>query len=259
MIIPIESRSNEKIKSAVKLASSSRYRSENREFFLEGLRLCYDAYLSSVEIKQFFFTENARQKNPEKINDIISSAAYSYTISEDISSKLSLTQNGQGIYAVCAMPDKNGKPIKKGGKYIAFENIQDPANLGAMARTAEALGIDGAIISGCCDCYNPKAQRAAMGSLMRLETVLCDNLPVFLAERKKEGFELLATTPSENSQRITDISFEGGVICVIGNEGNGVSSETMDLCRRVTIPMKGRAESLNASMAAAIVMWEMMR
>ena len=71
--------------------------------------------------------------------------------------------------------------------------------------------------------------------------------------------KLYATTPREDAEKITDISFEGGVLAVIGNEGNGVSDEIFELCEKITIPMGGRAESLNASMAAAITMWEMMR
>lgn len=258
MIIAIESRSNEKIKSAQKLASNSRYRKEENAFFLEGLRLCSDAYESGIQVCQFFFTEKAREKYGDKVEQIISGADNSYIITEDIARKLSETQSSQGVFAVCKMKETTCG-ISKDGKYIALENIQDPANLGAVIRTAEALGIDGAILSGCCDCYNPKALRASMGSLLRLPLIFAEDSVSFLTGCMEKGMLVLATTPDEKAQNITELDLSRGVISVIGNEGNGVSEGVLSICRNVTIPMQGRAESLNASMAAAIVMWEMMR
>lgn len=258
MIIAIESRSNEKIKSAQKLASSSKYRRERNEFFLEGLRLCFDAFESGIGFSQLFFTEKAREKHGDKIEKIISGADNSYVITEDIAQKLSETQSSQGIFAVCRVRETRCD-ISADGKYIALESIQDPANLGAVIRTAEALGIDGAILSGCCDCYNPKALRASMGSLLRLPLIFKDNLEECLCACMKKGMLVLATTPDEKAEKITELDLSKGVISVIGNEGNGVTDGVLSVCRNVTIPMQGRAESLNASMAAAIVMWEMMR
>lgn len=259
MIITIESRSNDKIKSAQKLASNSRYRKETGMFFLEGLRLCFDACESGVKINQFFFTENARLKYAEKVEKMIAVAQYAYLISEDVADKLAETQSSQGVFAVCAKAENLIADVQPQGKYIALENIQDPANLGAVIRTAEALGIDGAILYGCCDCYNPKALRASMGSLMRLPLIFTDDLNKTLTQCMDEGMLVLATTPDSKAEDITGLDLSGGVVSVIGNEGNGVTEEILSLCRRVTVKMKGRAESLNASMAAAIVMWEMMR
>ncbi len=259
MIRTIESRSNDKIKSAQKLASGSKYRKEKNEFFLEGLRLCFDAFESGIEINQFFFTENARQKYPEKLEAIISKVENSYLISREIADKLAETQSSQGVFAVCNMREQGESSVVSEGKYIALENIQDPANLGAVIRTAEALGINGAILAGCCDCYNPKALRASMGSLLRLPLIFTDELEQILIDCKEQGMLILATTPDDKAEKITGLDLSGGVVSVIGNEGNGVTSGILSLCHNVTIPMLGRAESLNASMAAAIVMWEMMR
>lgn len=259
MIITIESRSNDKIKSAQKLASSSKYRKEKNEFFLEGLRLCYDACESGIEISQLFFTENARLKFGEKTEKMIEKAENAYLIREDIAEKLAETRSSQGIFVVCKMGEKKDNKIDLTGKYVALENIQDPANLGAVIRTAEALGIKGAILSGCCDCFNPKALRASMGSLLRLPLIFTDDLKKTLTDCMDNNMLVFATTPDSSAEKITDTDLNGGVVCVIGNEGNGVTKEILSLCRPVTIPMLGRAESLNASMAAAIVMWEMMR
>lgn len=259
MIFPIESKSNDKIKAAQKLSASSSVRNEKGEFFLEGVRLCYDAAISSVKIKQCFFTEKAKLKNTERIEKIIDCAENSYLISEEIASKLSDTKNSQGVFAVCVLPEKSGFSFESKKKYVALENIQDPSNLGAIVRTAEALGLDGAVLCSCCDPYNPKAQRAAMGSLLRLPLLVTDDMKSIISQCKEKGIDVLATVPDSSAEKITGIDMSLGVMAVIGNEGNGVSEETKNACRRVTIPMLGRAESLNASMAAAIVMWEMMR
>lgn len=117
----------------------------------------------------------------------------------------------------------------------------------------------GAILCGCCDRYSPKSQRAAMGSLLRLPVYESADLCSDLELLKSKGMKLYATSPDSSAQRITRVPMDAGVICVIGNEGNGVSEAVFSLCERVTIPMQGNAESLNASMAAAITMWEMMR
>ena len=157
------------------------------------------------------------------------------------------------------MPCDTAVTLESGKKYIALENIQDPSNLGAIIRTAEALGIDGAVLCSCCDIYNPKAQRAAMGSLLRLPLMITKDLSAVISDCEKKGILTLATVPDSSAKKITQTDMSEGVLAVIGNEGSGVSQEIKALCEKVTIPMLGRAESLNASMAAAIVMWEIMR
>lgn len=259
MIFTIESKSNDKIKAAQKLSSSSSFRLEKKEFFLEGVRLCFDAAQSNVKIKQCFFTQRAFEKNTEKVSKVIESAENAYSVTEDIAEKLSDTKNSQGIFAVCEMPENSGFYPEKGKKYVALENIQDPSNLGAIIRTAEALGLDGAVLCSCCDAYNPKAQRAAMGSLLRLPLLITDDIIGVISKCKESGILPLATVPDNSAKKITDVDMTNGVIAVIGNEGNGVTDKVIAACEKVTVPMKGRAESLNASMAAAIVMWEMMR
>lgn len=136
--------------------------------------------------------------------------------------------------------------------------MQDPSNLGAVLRTAEAFGMSGVIVGGGCDIYNPKALRAAMGSSMRISVLTTVNLPFLLIFAAKKGMLTLASTPSDGAKKITDMSFSGSVICVVGNEGSGISPEVMSACTLpVTIPMRGRAESLNAAAAAAVLMWEL--
>lgn len=259
-MISIDSVSNERIKSAVKIASSAKTRRQTGMFFLEGLRLCRDAAVTGYDIESFFVSARAYERFKDDADFITDKAKSSFVISDLVENKLALTQTSQGFFCLCRMrEDADIDEIDFEGKYIALENIQDPANLGAVCRTAEALGISGVIVEGGCDIYSPKAQRAAMGSLLRLRVFRCENLGETLGYLGDNGMKLYATTPDETAVKITDCDMTGGVVSVIGNEANGVSDEVFALCQKVTIPMLGRAESLNASMAAAITMWEMMR
>ncbi len=257
----ITSKNNDKIKFAVSVRDSASQRRKNKKFFVEGARLCGDAAISGGDILQFFFTEKAKDKFFEIFKKISAVAKESYCISEDVSRKLSDTQGPQGMFCICSTDKKlYENKISPEGKYILLENVQDPSNLGAVARTAEAMGIDGLVINGGCDIYNPKALRACMGAFFRLNIIECDDILKFIASARDNGVKVYASTPDSSAHKITDIDFSGGVICVVGNEGNGVTAETMAAAdKKITIPMQGRAESLNASTAAAILIWEMVR
>lgn len=256
----LDSVSNDKVKLAVKVASSAKTRKETGLFFLEGLRLCRDGAMTGTVIKYAFFSDKAYEKFTDEADFIAGKARQAYLISEAVADKLSLTETSQGFYCLCERGESpDFSVVDTCGKYIALENIQDPANLGAVCRTAEALGINGAILFNCCDRYSPKSQRAAMGSLLRLPVYESEDLVSDLVCLKESGMKIYATSPDKKVAKITGISMSGGVVCVIGNEGNGVSDEVFAVCEKVTIPMLGNAESLNASMAAAITMWEMMR
>ena len=99
-----------------------------------------------------------------------------------------------------------------------------------------------------------------MGSSLRINVIETDSLVSFIENANRNGMLTLASTPQADSVKISDIAFEGGVVCCVGNEGSGLSDEVIAACsHKVTIPMKGRAESLNASAAAAILMWEISR
>lgn len=258
----ITSRSNEKIKYAVKLTSSGKFRRENGEFSLEGARLCADAAESGIKIKALFVTESAREKYSRYVESIEALSERAYLISEEVSEKLSDTKTSQGVFCICKMLDKNANigKIKYNGKYIVLEDVSNPSNFGAVCRTAEALGLDGVIVGGGCDIYNPKALRASMGSLFRLALLTPENLSETLSALKENGMKVYSAVPDGNALPITSADMTGGTAVVIGNEGNGISEEIKKASTAlVTIPMKGRAESFNASVAASIVMWEMMR
>ena len=258
----ITSKANDRVKFAVKIRENSSLRKQEKLFFAEGARLCSDAASSGVEIAEMYVTEKALNKYSDYVRLVEEKAERSFVVSEEVAEKLSDTKNSQGVFCLCKMLDKNiniGK-IKYNGKYIALESVSNPANFGAVVRTAEAVGLDGVIVSGGCDIYNPKSQRAAMGSLFRLNVVEVEDLPKTLKELSENGMAILAGVPDSKAEKLTEVDMSGGVVAIIGNEGNGITEETCAVATKlVTIPMKGRAESLNAAAAASIIIWEMMR
>ncbi len=255
----ITARTNEKIKYAVRLGESASFRKQNGEFFLEGARLCFDAAKNGIEIRQAFFTTAALEKYSSYTESIIRTGCICFEISTDVAKKLSDTENPQGVFCICKARELPSQ-LDYCGKYLALENLQDPSNLGAVCRTAEALGLSGLIVSGGCDVYNPKALRAAMGSSLRISLTETKDLAALLENAEENGMKTYASVPRNDAEDIRKISLDGGVIICVGNEGSGLSEKIIGACKSaVTIPMLGRAESFNASAAAAILAWELMR
>ncbi len=257
----ITSKTNEKIKYAVKLRESASFRKNEGLFFTEGARLSRDVALTGKETEILFVTEEANLKYKDYVESIRKTAKKEFIITNEIAEKLSDTKNSQGVFCIFKMLDKIfdlGK-INYYGKYIVLEDVSNPQNFGAICRTAEAVGLNGVIVKGGCDIYNPKVQRASMGSLFRLDVFETDDLPELLSELKNHGMKVYSSVPEPSAVKITEINKDCGMAVVIGNEGNGITEETKNASTLVTIPMNGFAESLNASAAATIIMWEMMR
>lgn len=255
----ITAKNNTKIKDTKALLTSSKERKTQGLFVLEGVRLCLDAVRSGCEIKSVFCTGNCLEKYGEEINELRRNCKDFYTVSADVLKSISDTVTPQGVVCTVKMDEKDFE-YEKGKRYIALDTIQNPDNLGAISRTAEALGIDGIVIYGGCDIYNPKALRASMGSLLRLPVKLCESLEEEIEVCEKMDIKTYATVPDRNAQSITEIDFSAGALCVIGNEGNGVRKEIIEKCSQpITAKMAGRAESLNAAAAASIVMWELVK
>lgn len=251
----ITSKDNALIKQISALQSSSKARRENNMFVLEGLRICTDAYDNGISFQKLIISETAFEKNINEITLFQGNSKECYILPDSLFSKISDTNSPQGIMAVCIIPDNSSKFSIK-GKYIALENIQDPSNLGAISRTAEALGVDGIIISGGCDPYAPKALRASMGTLLRMPLFQYEEL----SDLEFTGLNTYACVVESDAKSIEDIEFSEACVIVIGNEANGITDKTKEFCdERITIPMRGKAESLNAAVAASIAMWEMMK
>ncbi len=257
----ITSRDNPTIKEIIKLQKSAGYRRERSLFSVEGVRLCRDAALSGAKIEKLFYTSQAREKYSEDFKIISDTGCEKIEVSTDIFLKISDTKTPQGLLCLISMLDKSVllDKIESMGRYAALENISDPSNLGTILRTAEALGLDGVILSsGCCDIYSPKAVRGSMGAVFRLKFLIAENFPEFIGEMTRRGIKTYASAP-RNAVPVTETDFKSGII-LIGNEGAGLTDAAVNACMcRVKIPMGGRAESLNASAAAAILMWEFVR
>ncbi len=259
----ISSEENDKIKLYKRLCTDKRLRKKERLFTVEGARLTADAAAEAIELHCVFFTENAADKYSEALELLFSkySRKIFFVISPELAKSLSETQAAQGIFAICAMPslDKSSAydKIKRGGKYLILDNIQDPGNMGTMLRTADACGIDAVVVCSCCDIYNPKTVRSAMGSLMRINVIEDD---IFAASERFRAADIpiFAAVVGENALSLTECDFSNGGAVMIGNEGNGLPHEHSELADvMMTIKMHGTVNSLNAAMAAGIIMWEL--
>lgn len=256
----ITSRDNRLIKEWRRLASDAAYRRRTGQFALEGARLCADAALSDVPLSAVLLTERAREQYAALLQPVLAAAEQVVTVSPPLAAYVGETAGTQGVFAVAARKSRDFDVLPS-GRYLALEDVQDPANLGAVVRTAEAMGTDGLLLSrGCCDLYSPKVLRASMGGVFRLPVREVASMPEAAADWQKRGLTVYACVADRSAEKLTAVSFADGTVCLIGNEGNGLRPETVDACTaRVTIPMPGRAESLNASAAAAIVLWELCR
>ena len=252
----ISSKDNDVIKIASKLISSAKFRREKQQFVLDGLRLCKDAALNGFPIDCLIVGDSAYSKLTADAEFLSKSAERSCIVPDHIISKISDTVNPQGFICICKMKKIDRFDINSDGLYIALENVADPSNLGAIARSAEAFNFNGILVSDRgCDPYSPKALRASMGALLRIPTVVVNDLLAFI---KNTDLDTYASVVDKTAQSIRDVNFKKGSIAFIGNEANGLSKEVVNDCKyKTTIPMTGKAESLNAATAAAIIMWEM--
>lgn len=259
----VTSKDNQWVKEWRRLGDSAKYRRETGLFAIEGARLCGDALRSGVTLEVVLYTASALAVYGSVVEPLLASAQTVVEISPELSRHMSDTINPQGVFCIAKMLD-NSLIIDKIniiGIYSALEDIQDPGNLGTIIRTAEALGLSGLLLSdGCCDVYNPKVLRSSMGGVFRMPLMRVGNMTQAVKALQEKGLTAYACVVDANATPITDAGFGPGSIAVIGNEGNGLKPETVEACcHAVTIPMTGRAESLNASMAAGIILWEMSR
>ena len=200
------------------------------------------------------------QKYADKLESIKLRDIDLIAISDELGVKIADTGKTQGIFAECAFIDKTDKlsSLKKRGRYAVLYQLQDPGNAGMIIRTADALGLDGVIFTESCDIYNPKVVRSTMGAIFRVNIIETAELETTLKEIKKHKFDVIVTS-LDTERSIYDIKYNKKVI-VIGNEANGVSKEIQEMAdTKVKIPMLGKTESLNASVATAIIVYEYVR
>ena len=259
----VTSKDNQWVKEWRRLNDSAKYRRESGTFAIEGARLCADALRSNVPLQVVLYTSSALAAYGNVVEPLLAAADTAVEISPELSRYMGDTMNPQGVFCIAKMLD-NSLIIDKIniiGTYSALEDIQDPGNMGTIIRTAEALGLDGILLSdGCCDIYNPKVLRASMGGVFRMPLMRVGDMAQTVVALQEKGLTAFACVVDASATPITSAAMGEGAVALIGNEGNGLRAETVAACKHsVTIPMAGRAESLNASMAAGIILWEMCR
>jgi len=253
----IWSASNETAKHVKKLQALRSYREECGAFVVEGERAVLDAIKAGAQISIVIAsTEYIVNDFPQ-----IEGATF-FTTTEDLFSRLSETKSPQGIMAVAGMPkhDLNAIFTKPNPMVIICDGISDPGNMGTIIRTADAAGACGVLLSkGCVDPFNPKTVRSTMASLFNVPLVIGDRAVNYIEFAKASGVTVIAGDPYATSS-LYEIDYTGAVAIIIGNEAHGISAEAMDMVDvKVNIPLIGKAESLNAAVAAAVFMYEAVR
>lgn len=254
----ITSKDNPVIKLYRRLSSSKKERLEYGLFVLEGLRIVEDAVAEDSGLTHLILTQQAYEKLGESLFQADLRGTKTLVISNELGKKISSTDNTQGVFAICRIPAAKSLSPRSDGRYVVLFGLQDPGNVGMIIRTADALGMDGIILSGSCDLYSPKVIRSTMGSVFRTNIIIENDAEHLFDCFKNNGIATLAAVVGDDAEDIRRCTVSGSRAVFIGNEGSGLPDEISYRCdKRVTIPMNGSINSLNAAMAAGIIMWEM--
>ena len=271
----ITSKENQTIKEIKKL-KEKKYRKD--KFIVEGIKMIKEAISENIEIEYLVFADLSLEKeinNIDKYNVL--------EVTEKILQELSDVVTPQGVLAVARK--KCGNVMKKTEKnkekdekqefkqdlldrynidynsdyILALDVLQDPGNIGTIIRTADSANIKQIIVSkNTVDSYSSKVIRSTMGAIFRVNIIEVENLADILEELKNKGFDIISTSLDTNNS-IYDVEYKKSVV-VIGNEANGVTKEVQEISnKKVKIPMLGKTESLNASVAAGIMIYEYVR
>ena len=225
-------------------------RRETGCFLIEGRKMVEEALQSGFEVTALLLSEDFTP------GFALPEGLAAYVMPEHVFASVCDTKTPQGIAAVVRMQDS----LAAGQRLVALDGVQDPGNVGTILRTADAAGFDGVILSEqCADVFSPKVLRATMGSIFRMGIMVTDDLPGALSGMKQEGFSVISSqldgTPFYERAPVGE-----RFVLVIGSEGNGVTDEVKaEATHRVKLPMRGGAESLNAAVAAGIMMYELTR
>ena len=253
----ITTTSSKQVKNLILLGKKPRERREQQVFLAEGKKMFLETpeeLLKKVYVSETFFQEKENKNFLEKTD---------YEVLKDsVFQAVSGTKTPQGILSVVSMPKWDEENLLKtqNGFFLLLEGIQDPGNLGTMLRTAEGAGVTAVIASKTTvDLNNPKTIRSTMGSNFRMPFLSAEDFPCAIAKLKKHFVKIYAAH-LEGSVSCYEPDYTGGVGFLMGNEGNGLTREAAalaDTC--IKIPMEGNVESLNAGVAAAVLMYEASR
>ncbi|GKX66094.1 RNA methyltransferase [Clostridium sp. TW13] len=254
IVLKIESKENKLFKDTKKL-KEKKWRIKNKKYLIEGVRIVEEAIKAKVKIDAIFLEEDLEDA---RINAFLEGQSFnSYVLSKELFKSLCSTEAPQGIIAIVDLSNSIEK--KSGNFYILADKVQDPGNMGTIIRTAHAANAKGVIITkGTVDIYNEKTIRSTMGSIFYLPVIEDQDLE-FTKKLIDNGYKLLVSA-LDAEKNFFEEDLSGSYIIAVGNEGNGVSDEIKDLATvKVKIPMPGEAESLNVSVACAIMIYEKVR
>lgn len=255
----ITSKDNEQIKQIKKL-KDKKYRDENKKYLVEGTRLIEDAIQEKADIDTIIICEECIKKETLESKLLYEIAKYNCIyVNKTIFDSITDVKNPQGVMAVMNQKEKQTKIDYKQDVIVILDNIQDPGNMGTILRTVDSVGLNQIIISkNSADVYNTKVIRSTMGAIFRINIIESDDLTKTLKTVQKNGFTVM-TTDLHAQESIYDIEYSKTAI-IIGNEANGVSKELLQIAdKRIKIPMLGKTESLNASVATGIILYEYVR
>ena len=275
----ISSKDNKRIKYLRSLLEKGSARKKNRQFIVEGIKLVDEA-LEYGKVCEIILSESLYEEiilggliknalladNGKNLIAYVNEANSTTVVSDAVFKTVSETINPQGVVAIVTMPEYEilnegflTQTYNKTGKIklLILEDTADPGNLGTIMRTAEAAGVTGVIMGrGTVDIFNPKAVRSTMGSIFRLPFIYVEDVRETIRELKKYGISFYAAhLKGKHSYKDVEYSKKSGIL--IGNEARGLSLEVAELADiYVIIPMQGKVESLNAAVAAALMMYE---
>ena len=255
----ITSKDNDFIKHVKKL-KDKKYRDLSNEYIIEGIKLVSEAIQENAKIKQIILCDDCEKTEAISKELMYEIAKYDCIyVTEKVFKYISEVQAPQGILAVIEKNNKSQEIDFEQDIIVVLDDVQDPGNLGTILRTVDSIGLTQILVSkGTADAYNPKVVRSTMGAIFRIKVIECEDLEKTLKEIKKNKFKIVVSSlQTENS--IYDIDYSKKVI-IIGNEANGVEQKIQDLAdEKVKIPMLGKTESLNASVATGIILYEYVR
>lgn len=268
----IRSRQNRAVVELAKL-TDRKAREAGKRFRFDGIKLAGEALRAGVELPQMFLRESEAEKIWHTLAeqtgiDPAARVERTLVLDDGVFDRVSEEKSPEGVICVAKYIDKLQKNVTiyndddfsalAEERIVLLESVRDPANIGAVIRSAAALGVDRLIVSAdCADIYHPRAVRASMGTLFTQRIDRTDRLADVIGQLKNGGRRVFAAALDPNAIRLGSFRVEKGDCVVIGNEGHGLSRETVEACgRSVFIPMSERAESFNAAVAASLLMWE---
>ncbi|MBO7253779.1 MAG: RNA methyltransferase [Clostridia bacterium] len=254
----ITSADNNEIKEAKKL-HDSKYRKQTNLFFFEGIHLLEEFLKNGKKPYRIFLTEEAAEtyetfKDLEETR-IISSKLYGKITAENAPQGIFTVAKADSLSVIKKEPAELLKNIK--GSAVVLESMRDPGNVGTVIRTAVSLGVKVIFTEDCADIFNPEVIRASMGALFADEIYIVPSAVSLAEQATKTGFDVYGAILDPEAKRLGNFEFKNNSLFIIGNEGSGIKPETVSQCNKYAyIPMTGKTESLNAAIAASLIMWE---